>query len=98
MAVWRNDELDRIGYADELQLASARADGSLSPYKTMWVVRDGDKIYVRSAGGPARTWYRRAKASGAGRIRAGGVQRDVMFGEAAADAHDAIDAVGRTGA
>jgi hypothetical protein len=92
MATWRNDELDRIGDAEELQLVSARADGSLSPYTTMWVVRDGDEIYVRSAGGPARPWYRRAKASGGGRIRAGGVQRDVRFGEAAPDAHDAIDA------
>jgi hypothetical protein len=57
----------------------------------MWVVRDGDEICVRSAGGSARPSYRRAKTSGGGRIRAGGVQRDVRFGEAAPDAHDAID-------
>ena len=58
----------------------------------MWVVRVGDEIYVRSAGGPPRHWYMRAKASGAGRIRANGVQRDVTFGEATTDAHVAIDA------
>ena len=92
MATWTDDELQRIGDAAELRLASARGDGSLRPYVTMWVVRVDDEIYVRSAGGPERPWYRRATASGAGRIRAGGVERAVTFGEAAADAHTAIDA------
>ncbi len=91
MTTWTNDELLGIGNAQELQLASTRADGSLRPYTTMWVVRVGDEIYVRSAGGPERPWYRHAKASGAGRMRAGGVERDVMFDEATADAHTAID-------
>ena len=34
-------ELDRIGTAVELDLAARRADGSLSPYTTMWVARAG---------------------------------------------------------
>jgi hypothetical protein len=59
---------------------------------TMWVVRAGDELYVRSAYGPDNPWYRRATASGVGRIRAGGVERDVTFAEAAADTHAAIDA------
>jgi hypothetical protein len=92
MPTWAHDELSRIGDADELQLASARGDGSLRPYVTMWVVRVGDEVYVRSAYGPDNPWYRRATASGHGRIRAGGVERDVTFGDAAADAHAAIDA------
>jgi hypothetical protein len=92
MTTWSNHELESIGNAQELRLAPARADGSLRPYTTMWVVRVGDDLYVRSAGGPERAWYRHAKTSGAGRIRAGGVERDVTFGEATADAHTAIDA------
>jgi hypothetical protein len=92
MAAWDDDELRRITDAQELQLASARGDGTLRPYTTMWVVRADDEIYVRSAGGPERPWYRHAKASGAGRIRAGGVERDVTFADATADAHAAIDA------
>lgn len=92
MTTWRGDELQRIGDAEELQLASARGDGSLTPYVTMWVVRAGDEIYVRSAGGPERPWYRRATASGAGRIRVGGIEHNVMFREAADEAHAAIDA------
>jgi hypothetical protein len=77
-----------------LRLASLRADGTLRPYVIMWVVRAGDDLYVRSAYGADNPWYRRAKASGAGRVRAGGVERDVTFAEAGPDAatHAAIDA------
>ncbi len=92
MMAWTNDELTRIGGAEELQLASVRPDGMLRPYVTMWVVRAGDELYVRSAYGPNNPWYRRAKASGAGRIRAGGLERDVTFAEAAPGVHSAIDA------
>ena len=58
----------------------------------MWVVRAGDELYVRSAGGPDRPWYVRATASGSGRIRAGGVERDVTFTNPEPDVHDALDA------
>jgi len=60
----------------------------------MWVVRAGDDLYVRSAAGPNNPWFRRAKASGVGRIRAGGLERDVTFTEAseAPGVHAAIDA------
>src|SRR5918993_3473888 len=92
MTTWTNQELRRIGEAEELQLASARPDGTLRPYVTMWVVRAGDELYVRSAYGPDNPCYRLAKASGAGRIRAGGLERDVTFAEAAPGVHAAIDA------
>jgi hypothetical protein len=88
---WTDSELQRIGGAEELQISSGRADGSLRPYVTIWVVRSGDDVYVRSAYGASNGWYRRAKASGAGRIRAGGVDRDVTFAEADPDAHADID-------
>jgi hypothetical protein len=58
----------------------------------MWVARAGDELYVRSAYGPDNPWYVRAKASGVGRIRAGGVERNVTFSEAEDQAHAAIDA------
>jgi hypothetical protein len=89
---WRPEELAKIGAAEELQLSSLRRDRTLRPYVTMWVVCAGDDIYVRSAYGPDNPWYRRAKASGSGRIRAGGVERDVNFAEASPDAHADIDA------
>ena len=79
MTNWTADELGRVGDADELEIASTRADGSLRKYVTIWAVRVGDGIYVRSAHGPDNPWYRRAAASGTGRIRAGGVEKDVSF-------------------
>jgi len=92
VTTWPRDELERIGDADELQLASRRPDGSLRPYVTMWVVRAGDGLYVRSAYGPGNPWYRRATASGTGRIRAAGIERDVSFAQASAEVQDDIDA------
>jgi hypothetical protein len=79
MTDWTAHELARISRSDELQVSSQRPDGSLRPYVTIWVVRSGDDLYVRSAYGPDNGWFRRAKASGDGRIRAGGVERDVTF-------------------
>jgi hypothetical protein len=92
MTTWTDDELSRIGDAEELQLASARTDQSLRPYVTMWVVRVADNLYVRSAAGPDNPWYRRAVASGAGRVRAGGLERDVTFSQPGTDAPEHIDA------
>jgi hypothetical protein len=91
MATWSDDDLRRIGDADELQISSRRADGTLRPYVTIWVVRAGDDLYVRSAHGAGNGWYRRAKTSGTGRVRAGGVERDVAFAEAAPAASTDID-------
>jgi hypothetical protein len=58
----------------------------------MWVVRADNDLYLRSAHGPNNPWFRRARASGAGRIRAAGLERAVSFAEAALDVHAAIDA------
>jgi hypothetical protein len=58
----------------------------------MWVVRVGADLYVRSAYGPDNPWFRRAKNSGAGRVRGGGVESDVTFAEADPDLQSEIDA------
>ncbi|WEO77266.1 DUF2255 family protein [Cryobacterium sp. SO2] len=92
MDTWTADELTRIGAAEELQVSSTRADGTLRPYVTIWVVRSGDEIYIRSAYGATNPWFVRAAASGTGRIRAGGVEKDVTFADAADAPHGAIDA------
>jgi len=89
---WVALELEKVGKATEIQLASRRADGSLPAYVTMWVVRAGDALYVRSAYGPDNPWYRRAIASGIGRIRAGGLERDVGFAGSSPEVQAAIDA------
>jgi hypothetical protein len=91
VTIWSNEELDRIGQAEELRIASARPDGTMRPYVTIWVVRAGHELYVRSAYGPTNPWFVRAKASGSGRIRAGGLERDVTFAEPDPSVHAAID-------
>jgi hypothetical protein len=92
MTAWSADELARIGGADELDLASRRPDGSLRPFVTIWVVRSGDDVYVRSAHGYDNPWFQRALASREGRIRAGGVERDVAFEEPAPGVHADVGA------
>lgn len=87
MSGWSAAELDAIGRSDELQIASRRDDGSLRPYVTIWTVRIGDDPFVRSAYGATNPWFVRAKRAGRGRIRAGGVERDVAFATA-----DVVDA------
>ncbi|MFF2389439.1 DUF2255 family protein [Agromyces sp. NPDC058104] len=92
MTAWTPDELDRIGDAEELSLASYRADGTLRPYVVMWVARAGDELYTRSAYGPDAAWYRHALASGRGRIRAGGLEREVRFEPGDPEANAPLDA------
>src|SRR5207245_4037289 len=48
MTAWTNDELEKIGAADEVQLASRRADGTLREPVTIWVVRRSEDLYVRA--------------------------------------------------
>ena len=92
MSGWTSEELQRIGSAEELRLAARRQDGSLRPFTTMWVVRAGDDLYVRSAGGPERPWFRAVSASREGRIQAGGIDAEVEFAAAAAEENQEIDA------
>jgi hypothetical protein len=92
MSTWTADELDRVGAAEELRLASYRPDGTLRPAVTIWVVRVGGDVVVRSAYGPGNGWFRRAQASGRGRVEAGGVTTEVRFAAADPDAHEAVDA------
>jgi len=91
MATWTPDELDRIGGAEELTLACVRADATLRPPVTMWVVRIGDEIYVRSVNGRGSSWFRGVEARHEARIASGGVERDVTVVETDA-ANDAVDA------
>lgn len=79
MSDWTPDELDAVGLADEVTVTSRRADGTLRPFVTIWVVRVSDEVYIRSAYGPENGWFRRARESGDGRIRGDGFERDVAF-------------------
>jgi hypothetical protein len=91
-AAWTADELERIGAAEELELAPLGADGAPRRPVPIWVVRAGGDLYVRSWRGTAGAWFRAAQARHAARIRAGGVERDVDLAEAGGDVNAAVDA------
>jgi hypothetical protein len=93
MTSWTADELARIETADELELAGLRRDGTLREPVTIWVVRHGDDLYVRSVNGRTSSWFRGVQGRHEARIRAGGVEKDVLLVEA--DVNDDIDAAYR---
>ena len=87
---WTSDELGKIGAAEELQIAAFRHDGSLRKPVTIWVVRHGDDLFVRSVNGRSAPWFRGAQVRHEAHIHAGGVDKDVLLVETN-DLNDAID-------
>src|SRR6266511_4381302 len=97
MTTWTSDELNKIGKAEELQIASLRRDDTLRNPVTIWVVRLGDDLYVRPVNGRASAWFRGTQVRHEGHIRAGGVDKDVAFvEETAPDINEQVDAAYRT--
>ena len=93
MNTWTNEELTKIGKAEELQIASLRADGTLRKPRIIWVVRLGDDLYVRSVNGRTSDWFRGVQTRHEGHIHAGGVDKDVTFlEESDSSINDQIDA------
>ena len=95
MTPWTSDQLDKVERAEELQIASIRRDGTLRKPVTIWVVRHGDDLYVRSVRGRPAHWFRGTQERHEGRIRAGGVQQDVTFVDTGHDIGDEVDAAYR---
>jgi hypothetical protein len=95
MTAWTNEELTRIGTAEELQIAPRRRDGTLRNPRTIWVVRHGDDLYVRSVNGRTSSWFRGAQVRHEAHIQAGSVAKDVLLVETD-DMNDQIDAAYRT--
>ncbi len=96
MPTWTRNELKKIGSVEELEIAPLRRDGTLRKPVTVWVVRHGDDIYVRSVNGRTGAWFRGTQVRHEGRIWAGGIDRDVTFVDADPGINDQIDAAYRT--
>lgn len=96
MAAWTGGELAAIEGTDELHMQTRRPDGGLRNPVTMWVVRVGDDLYVRSVRGTGGLWYRHATERNEARVRSGGVTTDVTLArESDADVNERIDAAYR---
>jgi hypothetical protein len=86
---------ERRAQQKELDLAPVSRDGTLRNPVTMWVVRHGDELYVRSVNGRGSSWFRGAQARHEAHIQAGGVDKDVILVETE-DMDDEVDAEYRT--
>jgi hypothetical protein len=95
-SAWTPDELAAIAGPDELEIATRRQDGTLRDAVTIWAVRHGDELYIRSVNGPTAAWYRGAQTRHEARISAGGVEKDVTLIDAGYHIDDQIDAGYRT--
>jgi hypothetical protein len=99
MTAGTSDELTKIGAADELEIAAERRVPSRRNSVPIWVRRLGDDLYVRSVNGRTAAWFRGTQERHAGRISAGGVEKDVTFvdvAESDGGLHDQIDAAYRS--
>jgi hypothetical protein len=93
---WSSDELQSIARTDDLHISPFREDGETYGTPTwIWsVVVDGD-LYVRGYNGQQSRWYQAALAQRAGRIRAAGMTKEVVFEPADGPINDRIDAAYR---
>jgi hypothetical protein len=81
MSIWTETELALAARVDELRISSVRADGTATRPITVWAVRVGDRIYMRSVHGRDAGWFKATRATGTGHISIGGLEHDVTFTE-----------------
>jgi hypothetical protein len=79
MSPWTNDELNKIGKAEELEIQSMRKDATLRDPVTIWVVRVEAGLYIRAVKGRQGPWFRGTQTRKEGQIQAGGVKKVVTF-------------------
>ena len=92
MSTWHPEQLEAIRASDDLHISPYRDDGT-TPGTPTWiwsVVVDGS-LYVRAYNGTASRWYGSATTQRAGRIRAGGVDAEVVFTPVEGEINDRVD-------
>jgi hypothetical protein len=90
MGRWTADQVAKIALPQEVQVITRRRDGSQRS-TTIWIVGDGDRLFVRTTNGRTAAWFRSAIATGSGQIVSGGEASDVTFAEAAQGDLPAVD-------
>jgi hypothetical protein len=89
---WSPNELRQISDSDDLHISPFREDGETYGTPTwIWsVVVDGE-LYVRGYNGQQSRWYQAAVQQRAGRIRAAGITKEVVFGAVDGAINNRID-------
>jgi hypothetical protein len=97
MTKWTRIELKKISSAEELEISPRHKDDTPGSQVTIWVVRIGDDLYIRSINGKTSKWFRDTQELREGHIKAGGVAKDVIFeAETDKEINKQIDAAYRT--
>lgn len=78
---WGSDDLEALAGTEEVRLRTRRRDGTLRSPRIIWVVTDGDRVFIRSTNGRGADWFRWALATGAGQLLVGDGTHDVRFTE-----------------
>jgi hypothetical protein len=95
---WSLDELERIGTAEELHVATKRGDGTLRREVPIWVVSAKGQVYVRTWYRRDNGWFGRAVDSRRARIRVPGLEADIAIedvGNDQAELRASVDAAYR---
>jgi len=96
MTQWTSDQVDKFAIAEEVEIAWVGLDAKLHKPLTVWIVRHGDDLYLRSVSGRQGHWFRGTQERHEGRIRVGGVQQNVTFVDADHALDDEVDTAYRT--
>jgi len=92
---WSTADARTIASPQEVQVVTQRRDGSLRKPMTIWIVGDGDRVFIRSTNGRTADWFRGAIATGSGQILTRGAAHAVRFIEADDSDLTAVDAAYR---
>jgi hypothetical protein len=82
---WSPEELDRIGRAEELRIATKRADAMLRRWVPIWVVCVDEHVYVRTWHRRNNGWFGHVLDSRLARIRVPGLEVDVAVEDIGGD-------------
>jgi hypothetical protein len=90
---WTPEQLEQIGAARELEIASRGPDGTLRQWLPIWVVCAGEQVYVRTWHRRATGWFGRVVDSRQARIRVRGLETDVSVQDIGGDDPDLRSAI-----
>ena len=98
-AAWTLEQLERIDAAEELQIASRRADGTRRGWVPIWVVSVDGQVYVRTWHRRTTGWFGHVLDSHRARVRVPGLEADVAVEDVGAgpgDLRTTVDEAYRT--
>jgi hypothetical protein len=93
MTQWTASQAGALAAPQEVRVVTRRPDGTLRRPRTIWIVRDGERVFIRSTNGRGADWFRGATATATGQIIAGGQTFELTFSEVT-DARDLAAADG----